>query len=248
MAASYTEVGTGAWEKRRVNPLKKFRDKVAEEKLTESILWRVNKIVFERLDKINLQVKPFYLHEEGLLGAAWEGRKDGYENYETGFLGKEDMSEIAAIPRGEWSNEEKLLSRLRDGQQCLGAKYQGKIVAFTWCNLASCHDSTYRFPLKGNEAYLWDAYTLPTFRGKGLAPFARYELYKALKKMSRYRFYSITEFTNGKAIKFKSKLKAKPIMLGINFSVNNKSYFSIKIKSYNPPSYIKDRLRTINLS
>lgn len=114
---------------------------------------------------------------------------------------------MAKIPYRVASYEE-LQSRLKDGNLCLGAKRNGRLVAFTWCNLTRCTSEGFPFPLNDDEAYLFDAYTASDSRGQGLAPGLRYRLYKELARMGRTKLYSVTDRYNTPALRFKLKLGA----------------------------------------
>ena len=231
-----------------MNIIKKIRNKYSNGQLIEAIVWKLNKTPLYPLRKIGLEVIPFYLYEEGLFGGIWKGHKDDFDEYEIGFLNPQDMKEIAALSRGDWSSEEKLLARFNEGQKCFGVKYQGKIVAFTWSNFESCHDPLYKFPLRDDEAYLWDAFTVPSFRGKGIAPYLRFRFYKELETLGRNKSYSISLYFNKPAINFKKKLNARPILLGINLASPRKRYLSLKLKSHYCPNYLRKRQKLINFS
>lgn len=231
-----------------MNVIKKIRNKYSNGQLIETIVWKLNKTPPYPLRKIGLEVIPFYLYEEGLFGGIWKGRKDNFDEYQIGFLNPQDMKEIAALSRGDWSSKEKLLTRFNEGQKCFGAKYQGKIVAFTWSNFESCHDPLYKFPLRDDEAYLWDAFTVPSFRGKGIAPYLRFRFYKELETLGRNKSYSISLYFNKPAINFKKKLNARPILLGINLASPKKRYLSLKLKSHYCPNYLRKRQKLINFS
>ena len=231
-----------------MNVIRKIRHKHRDGQLIEATLWKLKKSVLNPLHKIGLKITPFYLYEEGHFGAIWKSRKDDFDEYEIGFLSPRDMKEIAALSRGDWSSEEKLLARFNDGQKCFGAKYPGKIVAFTWSNFESCHDSLYKFPLRDDEAYLWDAFTIPSSRGKGIAPYLRLRFQKKLETLGRNKSYSITLFFNRPAISFKNKLNARPIFLGINLASRRKCYLSLKIKSHCCPNYLRKRRKLVNFS
>jgi hypothetical protein len=164
------------------------------------------------------------------------------------------MKTISSIPGRHFTlTEEYFLERLRNGQKCFGLKYRGELAAFTWCDLDWCshvyfkgkttgHTFTwcnidrcahgYRFPLKDNEAYLFDAYTLMHFRGKGLAPYIRYRCYKELAKSGRHKLYSISECVNTPSIKFKKKLNAKFPELRLSVELFKKWSFDLHLKKY----------------
>jgi GNAT superfamily N-acetyltransferase len=165
------------------------------------------RIFIDGLDKLGIQIHLIYLIREGIIGGVARQQQDGLEGYEVVFLGAGDMTEMAQIPYRPVRYEE-LQSRLKDGNLCLGAKRDGHLVAFTWCNLTRCQSEGYSFPLNDDEAYLFDAYTASDLRGQGLAPALRYRLYEELARMGRTKLYSITERFNAPALRFKLKLGA----------------------------------------
>ena len=191
------------------------------------------KVVLDGLSKMGIRISPYYIVLEGLFDRSLPDFERGFEEYEIGFLGTEDMGEIAAIPGPDRPFSEKdLLRRLKQGKKCLGIKYRGQIVAFTWLDLAEFSYRFYRFSLKEDEAYLFDAYTLMSFRGKGIAPYVRYQCYKELAKLGRNKLYSISECFHSSSIRFKMKLNAKLLELGIYIELFNKWYFNSRLKRY----------------
>ena len=141
------------------------------------------------------------------------------------------MKTISSIS-GRHITEEYLLERLRNGQKCFGLKYRGELAAFTWCDFDKFSFKLCGFPLKDNEAYLFDAYTLMHFRGKGLAPYIRYQCYKELAKSDRHKLFSISEYVNTPSIKFKKKLNAKLIELHLSVELFRKWSFDLHLKKY----------------
>ncbi len=151
------------------------------------------RVVQDGLTKMGIRISPYYLVLEGLFNKSLPDFEKGFNEYEIGFLREEDMKEISVIPGPDRTFSEKdLLLRLKEGKKCLGIKYRGKIVAFTWFGLVEFGSKFLRFALKDDEAYLFDAYTLMSFRGKGLAPYMRYQCYKELARLGRYKLYSFT--------------------------------------------------------
>lgn len=174
------------------------------------------RIFIDGLDKLGIQIHLIYLTREGITGGVPPQQQDGLEGYEIRFLGPEDMTEMAKIPYRPASDQE-LRSRLKDGNLCLGAKRNGRLVAFTWCNLTCCTSEGCTFPLNDDEAYLFDAYTSSDSRGQGLAPGLRYRLYEELARMGRTKLYSVTDRYNTPALRFKLKLGA--VILKSNWQV-----------------------------
>ena len=192
----------------------------------------IYRIILDGLAKINIHIKPYYLVLEGLSDKPLPQFKTNFHDYNICFLGLKDMKDIAAIP-DQARSEKELIQRLNQGNKCLGVKKNNRLVAYTWCDLENCRFKWRSFKLSSDEAYLFDAYTLIEFRGLGLAPFIRYQLYKELLKLNRTKLYSISEYFNQQSINFKQKLNARFIDLGIHISLFNKWNFSSILKKYN---------------
>jgi hypothetical protein len=182
---------------------------------------------------VGIRISPYYIVLEGLFDGNQSDLEKGFDGYDIGFLGPQDMKEISVIPGPDRVfSEEKLLLRLKEGKKCLGVKYRGEIVAFTWFDLVECSSMFYRFSLKKDEAYLFDAHTLMSFRGKGIAPYTRYQCYKELAKLGRDKLFSISECFNTPSIRFKMKMDAKLLELGLFVELFKKWRFNSRLKRY----------------
>jgi GNAT superfamily N-acetyltransferase len=178
-------------------------------------LWALQGIIYYGF---GINIRPFYLYEEG-LGLSRIGKYETLPpKIQIFFLSEQDMKTIASFPDRNIS-ELTLRRRLAEGMWCVGAFDGPQLVAFTWCNLKRCTARLYSFKLKPDEGYLFDAYTLPTHRGKGLAPLIRYHTYKALASRGRTRLFSITERFNRPAIRFKQKLNGRIIASGTHVKI-----------------------------
>ncbi len=188
-------------------------------------------VILDILDKAGIKIVPYCLFLEKLTVSGLPHVEAGFDDYSTTFLDSGDMKVVAEIPARNTS-EEQLMQRLKEGKMCFGVKKDGQLVAFTWVDLHECHYKGYRFLLKEDEAYLFDVHTLMSFRGKGIAPYMRYELYKELAGLSRKTLYSISNRLHTSSVKFKMKLNAKAIDWGIHIELFKKSHFSTKAKGY----------------
>jgi hypothetical protein len=135
------------------------------------------------------------------------------------------MPEMASIPFRQISLE-VLLTRLKQGKMCFGAKHRGQIVAFSWCDLESFFFKGLPFKLRDDEAFLFDAHTLEAFRGRAIAPYLRYQQYKELAGLGRHKLYSISGRYNASWLKFKRKLNARLIGAGLLIELFDKWHFS----------------------
>lgn len=187
------------------------------------------RVILDALAKMGIKTQPYYLCVEGLSDRTLPPYETGFHQYLFSFLGPEDMKKIGTIPHRFFS-EQQLLSRLKKGQLCFAAKCRGKIAAFAWCNLEECHYDGCNFPLKNHEAYLFDTYTLNSFRGRGIAPYLRYHLYEELARMGRKRLYSVSERFNIPSIRFKQKLNAKFVGRGIYVELFKRRLFCSSLK------------------
>ncbi len=187
--------------------------------------------VLVRLERIGIRIIPFYVCLEGSSNRRLPQLETGFDEYDIGFLEPQDMKIIAAIPRRNIS-EEKLLLMLKEGKKCFGVKYKGELVAFTWCDLEECNSDYYRFSLKENVAYLFVAFTLMTYRGRGIAPYMRYQIYKELAKLQRERIYTITDFFNSSSLRFKKKLNSRLLELILFVKLFNRKQFNLRLKKY----------------
>lgn len=185
----------------------------------------------DRLSRVGIRIQPYFLELEGLFAGKFPQLESGFDEYEIGFLNPDEVKMAAVIP-GRVIPEEKFLQRLLENKKCFTVKYQGKVVAYTWCDLTECHYLENRLPLKDNEAYLFDAFTSREFRGKNIAPYMRYQCYKELEKMGRCRLYSITSYFNSSARRFKEKLNAKSLELCLFVELFKKWQFKIRLKKY----------------
>ncbi len=187
--------------------------------------------VQKRFYSLGININPFYLVQESQSETEIPELKDNLDDYQIEFLTSQDMKTIGQsdLIRGEEAHFNECLEK---GWKCLGAKHQGKVVAYTWIDLEECHFSGHRFPLKDNEAYLFDMYTAKSFRGKNIAAYLRYETYKALKEMGKDTYYSISELFNKPSIKFKQKLNAKFLKKSLYIELFKKIRLRIPLKTY----------------
>jgi hypothetical protein len=188
--------------------------------------------IFDALSKIGIRLSPFFIFQETVDPDQYGNFcPKAFKEYEVGLWGPDEIKAMALIPGRKFS-EQELISRLQEGQWCLGLRKNEAIIAFSWCNFKECSFLFDRWPLKDGEAYLHDAYTCVDYRGKGLAPYLRYCLCKELMKNGYTKFYSLSDYFNTPAVNFKKKLNAKKMKLNLYMVLFGKWHLCFTIKDY----------------
>ncbi|MBL0714609.1 MAG: hypothetical protein JJV98_13000 [Desulfosarcina sp.] len=203
----------------------RFREKIIE-KLKYSTFLR---ILFDVIAKFGLRVTPYYVVREGIWGNGLSNLEEELEGYKLCFLDEDDMGPLSRLRVGAFS-EDQLTQRLRDGHFCLGLIKDGEVVAFNWANPHESSGNLCRFPLKADEGYLYDAYTVHAYRGKRLAPYLRYQSYRTLSQKGMTRLYSISDAFNTPSIKFKKRLNARFVKLGISIKLLNRREYNFTLR------------------
>jgi hypothetical protein len=185
------------------------------------------------LSKNFIMIVPFYLVQEKLVNSNTQISKPKFDEtcISVNLLKLEDMALLAENPEVV-ETERALINRLKNGWICIGLRYGGKLAAYNWANLLMCDSRYIRFNLNESEAYLTYARTFKKYRGKNLAPYLRIRMYEQLNSMGRKRFYSITEYFNISAIRFKKKLNVSPVKFGIWLRFFNKHEATLIFKRY----------------
>ena len=159
--------------------------------------------------RFSLVFMPYYVVLEiqqspsgDAVDASWEIR----------YLDEHDTQLICAL-RTQPRNAGEL-RRLLHVSHCLGAFAGGQLAGYSW----SRYDRTSvpvrgqgLFTLNDGEAYLFDAFIAPEFRGRRLMNFLRSRQYAELRKAGKNRFYSITRAFNSSSRRFKARLGAREV-------------------------------------
>ena len=185
--------------------------------------------VVERLRRIGINFNPYWLFREGVREHRTEWPELESE-FVSAVLDVRDAAGItAATP---WNTEQIVRSRLARGDLCIVLKRGSELAGYTWADLQRVSDAACNFPLDRDEAYLYDAFIAPQFRGRSLAPYMRAECYKHLRAVGRRSFYSISDFFNTPAIKFKRKLNAEIVRLYLQIKLGGRPLGQWVLKEY----------------
>ena len=182
-----------------------------------------------RLRRLGLHINVYYLIRERLPQNEFEWH-DLAAKYPSAVLLPEELSEISTWRN--WATEEVLRKRLENGHLCVVIKHDEKIAGHTWADFDEVNDEACDYELKPGEAYLYDAYIAPEFRGHGLAPYMRIECYKHLHRAGRHTYYSVSDYFSKPAIRFKQKLDAEFMRLYLQIKIGNRELGQWLLKSY----------------
>ena len=162
------------------------------------------RLVLDVLKIVKIRINPFYILREGLHPEV-DSPGRAPDGCEIRIIHHEDLPQFADFP-DRTESLESLQQRMGRGDVGLGAWLNGRAAGFTWARTDEflCH--LYRFDLREDEAYLYDAYTSTECRGRGLAGHLRYRLYEALAERGRHTLFSVTARFNRPSLQFKIKL------------------------------------------
>lgn len=161
--------------------------------------------------RFSLVVLPYYVVLEALqslsgdapdLPAAWEMR----------YLDERDMPLVSALRTRPRDAGE--LHRLLQVSHCLGAFMDGQLTGYSWSRYDRASlpvRGQGLFTLESDEAYLFDAFVAPEFRGQRVMNALRSRQYAELAKIGKTRFYSITRAFNRSSRRFKARLGAREV-------------------------------------
>ena len=164
------------------------------------------RLLHDGLVKIGIHITFFYLVEEGLHHQTIPFDNNEFADYSIEYLKENDLDALCSIPEKLYKKE-FLINRIKNGSNCLVVKKDEKLVGFTWFNLSECDSILYKFPLKENEAYLFDAYVLMDYRGGKIAPYIRYQCYKELKKLNAKFLLLLLYINLFQRLKFSRQIK-----------------------------------------
>lgn len=161
--------------------------------------------VLRRLRIVGVDLRPCLLVREAIERDL--AQVDIDPRFEFCELNEDDLPGIHSLRPG--MSVDRYRKLLRSGKRCFGLKDQGRLVAKMWIDLDEINSVLYSRPLTANEAYLFDAFSSEAYRGQNLAPFLRVRCYQQIRALGRTQIYSISDYTNTPARRFKEKLGAR---------------------------------------
>lgn len=182
------------------------------------------------LAKLGIDIMPYYWVQEEVLPTEEPKIKTGSERFYFKPLDTAELNTIIEI--SDTINEQKIRQSLEVGQECVGLKTSDEIAAYMFLDVNDFIFKNRTFTLKKNEAYLLNMYTFDAYRGKNLAPYLRYCSYRYLENRNINVKFSISNYFNKSAIKFKKKLNSQPLKLYLNIELFKKLQWHFVLRNY----------------
>jgi GNAT superfamily N-acetyltransferase len=186
--------------------------------------------VRNNLAKIGLDFMPYYYCKSLSSKVNPDQIKTPDLDLKLSIFGKTEINYIKNSILG--INDNFLFKDLNNGVTCVGLKKENDIVAFLFIRSQSFYFRNRLFNLNKNERFFVFMYVYETYRGKGVAPYLRYQCYKLLEKEGGQTFYSICEYLNFSAIKYQKKFNAKPLELCLSIKLFKKNIWNFTLKKY----------------
>ncbi|NND52624.1 MAG: hypothetical protein HKN54_09455 [Flavobacteriaceae bacterium] len=182
------------------------------------------------LAKIGIDIMPYYWVQEEVIPTDEPKIKDDNEQFIFKPLDEDEINFI--LNNSDSINEQKIRQSLAVGQECVGLINNDNIAAYMFLDLNNFTFKKRTFNLKGNEAYLLNMFTFNDYRGKNLAPYLRYCCYRYLENRNINVKFSISNYFNKSAIKFKKKLNSKPLKLYMNIELFKKFQWHFVLRNF----------------
>lgn len=185
------------------------------------------------LTKMGIHLSPFYYMKEVLPSEIPSFVTAFPDEFEFSAFGLSDVKAMGNLPElRAYAGEQHLIDNFNNREICLGLKYGGEAAALMWISLDFCNSPHFVAAMKSNEAYLHAMYVLKSFRGNNLAPILRYKSYEMLGNIGRNTFYSVTDLFNTASLRFKQKLGARAVFLGVYIKIWGQFKKSCVLKRY----------------
>ena len=169
------------------------------------------------LAKIGIDIMPYYWVQEEVERSDEPKLRTEEQRFE--FVSLNDLEIEQIKTKSDSISENKIIDSINDGQECVGLRHHGDIAAYMFIKLNNFTFKNREFILNDNEAYLLNMFTFDAFRGKNLAPYLRHLCYRYLEVKGIDLKYSVSNYFNKSAIRFKQKLNSKSLKLLVHIEL-----------------------------
>ncbi len=188
--------------------------------------------MLQLLESIGVLIQPYFFYQENLhlhLDLSRGARFDGYHFSE---VGPGQVEGIAGLDPNSDSRD-SILHEFRLGRRCFALRHHGRIVAASWCDTHEINFTPLRRRLEHHEAYLYRTETLYAYRGRDVAAFLRSKIYDLLLADDRDVLYSYTDYFNHSAVRFKKKIGARVLFVGLHVRLFGSKWKNWKLTRHN---------------
>ena len=160
------------------------------------------RLIVNALKRIGITILPYYLFRRRLEADAFVPDLRGLEFTE---LSVDNAPELAALPLVH-GDENTFCERFQAGQRCFALRDGGAVVALNWMDPERCSFPAENFALAGDEAYFFDVYTNPAYRGRNLAGMLSACYSDLLYKEGIRTTFSVVDSMNESSLHYVAKL------------------------------------------
>ena len=169
------------------------------------------RLALNALKRLGIVILPYYLLHRCLADTVRTVDKTGVWLVE---LGEADMDRIAAMPMAN-NSAATYRSWLRRDQRCFGLLVNEELTGFCWMDPKYCSFSGQGFPLDAGQVYAYDIYTLPSQRGRNIAPLLNACFSDWLQNSGVTHVVSVIVYFNRPSLRFAAKIGARPKRLNL---------------------------------
>lgn len=194
--------------------------------------------VLDRLARAGLAIYPYYIVLEPLPADPPPALSPRCTVRSLVSGDAAEMARISVRP----TSEGMILARMAQAAS-MGIFYDGQLAGYSWASLQRLPIpggfGQALFELESHEAYLFDIYVAPPYRGMRLAGVLRSALQHELARLGRRRFYSLTLAFNRSSRRFKSRLGAREHELRIYVHLQIGSMSGLDLRLWRRDTHLK---------
>lgn len=178
--------------------------------------------LLDRLSRLGLIIYPYFVvrEPESPDPAMTPDARSSFR-----LLRAADVDDVVRVLAGRITSQVYL--ELLTLAECMGVFHDQKLAGYTWARLdyVPVPDGLGQpvFELQPDEAYLFDMYVAPAYRGFRLAGILRQSMQRELIRRGRTCFYSLTLAFNRASRRFKSRLGAREVELRMHVRLRIRS-------------------------
>jgi hypothetical protein len=127
------------------------------------------------------------------------------------YCGRATQADLAELGHVRGCDETSdMVARSSAGTQCYLLRHEERIVAFIWFDIGGPPRPRFGLTFGPRDAYVFDAYAVPSYRGLNLLPFLKQQVLQDLQRSGCDIVLTATDVFNRPAQRYKRKLGARP--------------------------------------